>query len=77
MNSSLPEFHVSRIGCWGRYVWFRSSVQKPSEAELAGWIARYRKAALAHDPGERLVVDVERDGLRRGFVFPSFRRAQS
>ena len=65
MNSSLPEIHLSRIGCWGRYVWFRSSVQKPSEEELAGWIARYREDALTHDPGERLIVDVERDGLRR------------
>ena len=69
MNSSPPEIQVSRIGCWGRYVWFRSSVQKPSEEELAGWIARYREEALTHDPGEPLVVDVERAGLRPALYF--------
>ncbi len=65
MNSSPPDIHVSRIGCGGRYVWFRSRVQKPSEEELAGWIRRYREEALTRGPRERLVVDVERDGLRQ------------
>lgn len=65
MSFSPPQIHVSKIRLQGSTVWFKSRISLPTNIEMDKWITRYWKEAKERGPRAPLVVDVERDKLRK------------
>ena len=64
MSEDSKLIHVSRITFEGNSVWFRSSLQKPTEKEMNAWVPRYVEEARERGPRDPLSIDVELHKLR-------------
>ena len=56
MSEDPKLIHASRIAFEGNSVWFRPSLQKPTEKEMNAWIPRNAEEASERGPRNRLLL---------------------